>query len=694
VVTGPTEPRPGRHASPESGSGAGRPAAELLAAWAGTGTTAVDIAEPRIGSAVTGAPLDGPPGASRRRRAPETDPASPAPVTAGRAADDPPWPAAPARSSSRQAAPRTAAAPASGTLTPGAAAPRTAAMPAVAPRVPAARPQTGRPGVDAPPAGAPLADRFADAETAPGVSSGARRPRLGGRRAADRALAGTDIASTAGTAAGTAAGTQDADQPSGDLLMQERDEWSAGLPADLFDDVPPAADGRTATGPRSRHHVPQDEPDGAPAEHGDDHGDDGDHPVFDETGGLEVIVADVSASDADQHDDGFYDDADDADGADHSGGDGDGPGGGRGRRGRGGGGGGRDGRDGRPRKRRRPLAVVLSLAVLIALVAGVLVGGHALLRTINPAAEDYSGAGSGSVDIRISDGDSLRTIAGTLVGADVIASGTPFLDAAKAHPQATSIQPGVYRMQQQMSGAAALDLLLDPATRQLSRVTVPEGLTVAQTLQRVADTAGIPLPDLQAAAMDTAGLGLPPYANGLLEGFLFPATYDIEPGTAAVDVLKPMVARTVQALDALSIPVDQRLTVLTKASIVQSESGSVEDMGKVARVLENRLADGMPLQLDTTVNYANGKSGVTTSPDDRANPSPYNTYVHPGLPPGAISNPGEQALEAVLAPTPGDWRFFVVVDPHTGDTRFAVTGAEHQQNVLLFQQWLRDHPNG
>jgi UPF0755 protein len=249
-------------------------------------------------------------------------------------------------------------------------------------------------------------------------------------------------------------------------------------------------------------------------------------------------------------------------------------------------------------------------------------------------------------------------------------------------------------MAKQMSGAAALDLLLDPATRQLSRVTIPEGMTVAQVLQRVADTAGIPLPELQAAATDTAGLGLPPYANGLLEGFLFPATYDVEPGTAAIDVLKPMVARAVQALDALQIPAEQRLTVLTKASIVQAESGSVADMGKVARVLENRLADGMRLQLDTTVNYANGKGGITTSVEDRSNPSPYNTYANDGLPPGAISNPGEQALEAVLAPTPGDWRFFVVVDPDTGDTRFAVTADEHAQNVELFQQWLSEHPNG
>jgi UPF0755 protein len=102
----------------------------------------------------------------------------------------------------------------------------------------------------------------------------------------------------------------------------------------------------------------------------------------------------------------------------------------------------------------------------------------------------------------------------------------------------------------------------------------------------------------------------------------------------------------------------------------------------------------MALQLDTTVNYANNKGGITTSAADRANPSPYNTYVHPGLPPGAISNPGEDALRSVLSPTPGEWRFFVVVDPDTGETRFGVTAEEHQQNVLLFQQWLRENPEG
>jgi UPF0755 protein len=353
-----------------------------------------------------------------------------------------------------------------------------------------------------------------------------------------------------------------------------------------------------------------------------------------------------------------------------------------------------DPRTSRARRRRSPVAVVLSLLVLAGLVVGIVLGGQKLIALINPTAQDYTGQGTGEIQIRVQDGDTLSDIARTLVAADVVASIGPFVDAAESNTAAVGIQPGVYGMRLQMSGQAALDLLLDPVSRLLSRVTLPEGLTVQRTLARIAEETGRPVEDFQAAAADPVALGLPAYANGQLEGFLFPATYDVEPDTAPTDILRNMVTRAVQVLDELQIPAEQRLEVITKASLVQAEAGSVEDMGKVAQVLVNRLVDGMPLQLDTTVNYANGKGGITTSVEDRANPSPYNTYVHPGLPPGAINNPGEDALRAVLNPTPGDWRFFVVVDPDTGDTRFAVTGAEHQQNVLLFQQWLRAHPEG
>ena len=350
-----------------------------------------------------------------------------------------------------------------------------------------------------------------------------------------------------------------------------------------------------------------------------------------------------------------------------------------------------DRRSGR-RRRRRPLAVLLALLVLGGLIAGVVFGGQKLLGLF--IAEDYSGQGTGSVQVKVHDGDTLTDIAQTLVGADVIASPKPFTDAAKANPKAMGITAGTYKLRSHMSGAAALTLMLDPASRLVTRVTIPEGTIAVNTLQKIADATGMPLTDLQAAAANPAALGLPAYANGSLEGFLFPATYDVEPGDTAAELLSAMIARTVQALDQLGVPENQRLSVLTEASIVQAEAGSTEDMAKVARVLDNRLAINMALQLDTTVNYANGKSGLTTTPQDRQNPSPYNTYVHTGLPPGPIGNPGEDAIKAVLTPAQGDWQFFVVVNPDTGETRFATTAAEHQANVALFQQWLAEHPGG
>jgi UPF0755 protein len=322
----------------------------------------------------------------------------------------------------------------------------------------------------------------------------------------------------------------------------------------------------------------------------------------------------------------------------------------------------------------------------------VVFGGKTLLGVLNPTAEDYSGQGTGTVAVKVEEGDTLSAIATRLVDAGVIASAEPFVEAAEGNTAATGLQPGTYSLRERMSGRAALDLMLDPVALQVSRVTIPEGMTVEATLERISEETGVDVAELQAAAEDPAAIGLPAWAGDTAEGLLFPATYDFQPDATPTDMLSTMVARGLQALDDLQVPEADRLTVLTKASLVQAEASSPEDMAKVARVLENRLSDGMALQLDTTVNYANGKGGITTTAEDRENPSPYNTYVHTGLPPGPITNPGEDALTAVLNPADGPWRFFVVVDPDTGETRFAETAEQHQQNVLLFQQWLRENP--
>ncbi|MEX5719257.1 endolytic transglycosylase MltG [Geodermatophilus maliterrae] len=318
------------------------------------------------------------------------------------------------------------------------------------------------------------------------------------------------------------------------------------------------------------------------------------------------------------------------------------------------------------RRRRSPLANLLALVVLAGVIAGVVFGGRALIGLVNPAAEDYAGAGTGTVEVRVGGGDTLSDIARTLVDQGVIASADPFVDAAEADPDSMGIQPGVYSLRAQMSGQAALDLLLDPASRLVSRVTVPEGFTVAATLQRVAEATGLPIEEVQAAAADTASLGLPAYANGRLEGFLFPATYDVEPDDTATEVLRGMVGRFTEV--ATDLQLEQRAAasgrsaydVLVVASMIQSETRLDEERADVAQVVYNRLTQGIPLGIDATLAYGLQKNGNELTVTDLQTDSPYNTRTRAGLPPTPVSSPGEASLEAALAPTAGDLLYYVL----------------------------------
>jgi len=107
-------------------------------------------------------------------------------------------------------------------------------------------------------------------------------------------------------------------------------------------------------------------------------------------------------------------------------------------------------------------------------------------------------------------------------------------------------------------------------------------------------------------------------------------------------------------------------------------------MGKVSRVIYNRLERGMPLQMDSTLNYALGRSTLTTTKADTKLDSPYNSYERMGLPPTPIANPGQEAMRAAINPAPGDWLYFVTVKP--GDTRFTSDHEQHQRNVEEFNR--------
>ncbi|MBT0768957.1 endolytic transglycosylase MltG [Kineosporia sp. J2-2] len=346
----------------------------------------------------------------------------------------------------------------------------------------------------------------------------------------------------------------------------------------------------------------------------------------------------------------------------------------------------------RKKSRRRRTATVLLVSLIIA--AGGVYGAYLALSPVVAKLtepKDYAGPGSGAVKVTVPDGASGRTIAQVLVENGVTKTASAFIDAANEDSRAAGIQPGTYTLKKQMSGAGALDLLADPDNRITRQVTIPEGMRVADALTRIADKLELKRADLAKAA--TSGdIGLPKAANGKLEGFLFPSTYSFEPDVTATQALSEMVEHGTKTYDELGIPASKLRETVIKASIVEAEAGNEKYMGKVSRVLSNRLKIDMKLQLDSTVSYATGKFNVTTTSADRQTDSPYNTYMYAGLPGGPISNPGKAALEAALKPTPGDWLFFVTVNPDTGETKFAKNAAEHETYVKEFQAWLQANP--
>jgi UPF0755 protein len=347
----------------------------------------------------------------------------------------------------------------------------------------------------------------------------------------------------------------------------------------------------------------------------------------------------------------------------------------------------------RKRRRRRIRGLLVLLLTLVVVVGGAYEGYSALRPSISSmfASKDYKGDGTGSVTVTILAGQSGRSIGETLANDGVVKTAGAFADAAAANPDAAGIQPGTYQMHLHMSASSALGLLLDPSARLTDRVTVREGLRATAVIALLSQQTGQPLSDYQNALKDPAALGLPAFAKGHIEGMLFPATYTFEPDTSAKEQLTQMVTAARRALATAKVSDAEAERVLTIASIVQVEARAAADGPKVARVLDNRLNQGMKLQLDSTVSYVTGKPGVATTAADRANPSPYNTYVHAGLPPGPISNPGLAAIEAALHPATGTWLYFVTVNPTTGETRFATTAAEARANTALFQAWCAAH---
>jgi UPF0755 protein len=356
-------------------------------------------------------------------------------------------------------------------------------------------------------------------------------------------------------------------------------------------------------------------------------------------------------------------------------------------------------RPSRERRRRRWVTPVIVTAVIVGLLAGAgafvwNVFGEQMQTLLagTPSADDYEGSGEGEVTFVVNDGDVGETIGDNLAEAGVVASSRAFYELLLTQDPAPVFQAGTFKLAEKMSAQAALDALQSPDSKIDFTVAIPEGSSAKGIYQELADVTGMPVEEFAAVGANYAALGVPANAPSI-EGFLFPATYVFQPGQTPTDMITTMVQRSFQSLDAAGVAPDDRLRVVSLAALIQKEAGSVEDMSKVSRVFQNRLAQGWNMESDATIAYGAGHSRVETTQAEREDPNNiYNTYLYPGLPAGPISNPGDDAINAALNPADGPWMFFVTVDLDRGETVFSTTADEHAAAVERLQAWWAAHP--
>lgn len=362
----------------------------------------------------------------------------------------------------------------------------------------------------------------------------------------------------------------------------------------------------------------------------------------------------------------------------------------------------RRGRGKPPKKRRRGL-----LALVIVLVSLLALGG-AGAATVWILFEDrvrevlgwelpidYEGDGNGTeVDVTITAGQIGADVATTLHEAGVTMTFEAFYELLLGMDEQPNFIPGTYMLEEQMSARSALDALLDETNRKVNSVAIREGLTLSSYVDLLTAGTGIPEEDFTAAIADYTAYGLPEDAVSL-EGYLFPATYEFDPGATAVDIIQRLVDRTFQSLDTAGVAPEDRNRVLTIASIIQREARLADDFYKVSRVIQNRLAIPMLLQMDSTAQYGDDAQDSAFSTAEQLDAvNGYNTYTHEGLPIGPISGVGDLAIDAALHPVDGPWLYFVTVNLDTGETLFNETVAEHDRDVQQLRQWCREtqHP--
>jgi UPF0755 protein len=329
-------------------------------------------------------------------------------------------------------------------------------------------------------------------------------------------------------------------------------------------------------------------------------------------------------------------------------------------------------------RRRRRIVALVAGAVLVVVLGFVLwyeLESHAL------------GPPGKQVVVTVKPGESTGSVISTLSDKGVIGSSLAFQISDVFHGTPT-VQAGSYAMRQNQTFAEVRALLA--AGPNIYPVNVLAGYTLSEVATQVSAIPGHTAASFEkAAASGTVHSVFSPPGSNNLEGLLGIGQYLILPGESDLTIVRNMVTRfdryaTGVGLNAASAAAlgMTPYEVITVASITEKEGYYTFNMPKVARVIYNRLARGIPLQMDSTVLYAIGQDGGAVTSHDLQIQSPYNTYLNKGLTPTPICMPSVTALTSALHPPPGGWLYFVLVQKN-GVMAFSDTYAEQQANEQL-----------
>jgi len=339
------------------------------------------------------------------------------------------------------------------------------------------------------------------------------------------------------------------------------------------------------------------------------------------------------------------------------------------------------------------LRIFLLIVAILLLVASAAAGylWYSLQKPFGPVPPE-------GIFVEIPHGSSQRAAAHILAQNGVLRSSLAFELYARRHPK-RSLQAGEYFFDHPLTAKEVFWKLANGEVYE-QLFTVREGDTIFDIANNLEAAKYMHAADFLAAASDASQIqDIAPGAK-TLEGFLFPATYNLPHRFTAADLTSVMVrkfrdARQQIAPDRLEPlpPGTPLLSIVTLASLVEAETPKPDERPLVAGVYTNRLHKEMLLQCDPTVIYALKKVDKYNPPltfKDLRYDSPYNTYVHSGLPPGPIGNPGEGSLKAALNPAPTDFLYFV--SNTQGGHFFASTLAEHNKNVAKYHRLLNGEP--